>query len=326
MEGIVEGMIHILDEIKDAKRIGITGHVRPDGDCLGSTLALWHFIKNARPDALVKVYLEKPAACFDCLPGITEIDSEFQETEPFDVFFVLDSVAEPDRIGGSYPMFEKAAKTINIDHHISNVNGSGDLNYVVPDASSASEVMYDLIGKENIDEDIAVCLYIGITHDTGILQFSNTAPKTLRIIADLVEFGFDFPALIDLTYHQKTYAQNQILGRALLESILFMDGQCIVSYIDKKTMDFFGCTEKDMDGVVNQLRITTGVEVAIFVYECGSNEKKVSLRSNGKIDVAKVATFFGGGGHVRASGCTMKGTYHDVINNISAEIEKQMKS
>lgn len=318
-------MICILDEIKDAKRIGISGHIKPDGDCIGSTLALWHFIRNKRPDAYVKVFLEKPASCFDCLPGVSEIDSDFAETEKFDVFFVVDSVAEPDRIGASYPMFEKATKTINIDHHISNANGSGDVNQMVPDASSASEVMFDLIGMENMTAEIATCLYIGITHDTGIMQFSNTSSKTLRIVADLVEFEFDFPALIDITYHQKTYAQNQILGRALLESILFMDGKCIASYIDRKTMQFFGCTEKDMDGIVNQLRITTGVEVAIFIYESGPNEKKVSLRSNGLVDVSNVATFFGGGGHVRASGCTMTGTYHDVINNLSREIEKQIK-
>lgn len=316
-------MIDILKETKDAKRIGITGHVRPDGDCVGSTLALYHFLKkNCDTNVYIKVFLEKPADIFACLPGIDEIESEQVEDEVFDVFFALDTVA--DRSGAAFSMFQKAKKTINIDHHISNAKGSGQLNYVLPNASSACEVLYDLIGKEQLDENIAICLYTGIVHDTGVMQYSNTAPKTMRVVADLLEFDFDFPKLIDETFHQKTYVQNQILGRALLESILFMDGKCIVSTIDQKTMEFFECGPKDMDGIVNQLRVTTGVEVAIFMYETGTMEYKVSLRSNGLVDVSLVASFFGGGGHIRAAGCSMNGTFHDVINNISREIEKQL--
>lgn len=318
-------MIDLLKEVQGAKKIGITGHVRPDGDCIGSTLALYHFLKNHMPqDVEVRVFLEKPADIFYCLPGIDVVESGEITNEKFDVFFVLDSVA--DRCGDAYILFQNAAKTINIDHHISNANGSGDVNYVVPSASSACEVMFDLIGKDNIDEKIAICLYVGIIHDTGVMQYSNTNPKTLRIVADLLEFQFDFPKLIDETFHQKTYVQNQVMGRALLESILFMDGRCIVSSVDRKTMEFYGCTPKDMDGIVNQLRVTTGVEVAIFMYETNTLEYKVSLRSNGTVDVSKVAVYFGGGGHVRAAGCTVSGTLHDVINNVSREIAKQIEA
>lgn len=317
-------MIDILMELKDAKRVGITGHVRPDGDCVGSTLALYHYLKKKLPkETYVKVFLEKAADIFACLPAFDEIDTEHVEEEPFDVFFVLDSVS--DRTGEAFAMVQNAKKVINIDHHISNSSGSGDVNYVLPEASSACEVLYDLLEKDEIDENIAVCLYNGIIHDTGVMQYSNTSPKTLRIVAELLEFGFDFPKLIDETFYQKTYIQNQILGRALLESILFMDGQCIVSEIDRKTMEFFDVTSKDMDGIVNQLRVTAGVEVAVFMYEIGTLEHKVSLRSNGKVDVAKVATYFGGGGHVRAAGCTVSGTFYDVINNISREIAKQLE-
>lgn len=316
-------MIDIIKEVSDAKRIGITGHVRPDGDCIGATLALYHYLKKKLPaDCYVKVFLEEPADIFFCLPGCDVIETKLNEDEPFDVFFILDSV--PDRTGEAFTMVSRASKVINIDHHISNASGSGDVNYVLPQASSTCEVLYELMSREDLDEEIAVCLYTGIIHDTGVMQYSNTSSKTLRIIADLVEFGFDFSKLIDDTFYRKTYIQNQILGRALLESILFMDGRCIVSEIDQKTMSFFGCCPKDMDGIVNQLRITTGVEVAIFMYETGTLEHKVSLRSNGRVDVSKIAEFFGGGGHVRAAGCTVVGTYHDAINNISREIAKQL--
>ena len=113
------------------------------------------------------------------------------------------------------------------------------------------------------------------------------------------------------------------MGRALLESIRFMDGKCVVSVLDKKTMDFYEATSQVLGGIVSQLRSIKGVECAIFMYETGVLEYKVSLRSGGRINVSKIASYFGGGGHVRAAGCTMNGTSHDVINNLSLHIEKQ---
>ena len=178
--------------------------------------------------------------------------------------------------------------------------------------------------KDVIDETIAVPIYLGIVHDTGIMQYSNTSPKTLRIVANLLEFGFDFSALIDDTFYGKTYVQNQIMGRALMESILIMDKRVIVSHIDLPTMKFYGVTSKDLDGIVSQLRYTKGVDCAVFMYETEPLQYKVSLRSNGVVDCAKVCQFFAGGGHVRAAGCNLTGTFYDVINNISAQIAKQI--
>ena len=168
-------------------------------------------------------------------------------------------------------------------------------------------------------------LYIGIIHDTGVFKYSNTSPRTLRVAAELIEFGFDFPRLIDETFYEKTYIQNQLMGRAVLESIRFLDGRCIVSMIDRKAMKFYQADPKDLDGIVNQLRIVKGVECAIFMYETAPMEYKVSMRSNGKVDVAEIAMKFGGGGHTRAAGCNMKGTYYDTINNLSVHIEEQLQ-
>ena len=179
--------------------------------------------------------------------------------------------------------------------------------------------------KSLLDEEIAKALYIGIVHDTGVFRYSNTSPKTLRAAAELISYGFDFSRLIDETFYEKTYVQNQILGRALLESIIFMDGKCVVSMVDKKTMGFYRADSHDLDGIVNQLRLTKGVECAIFMYQTDVLKYKVSLRSNGRVDVAKVAMFFGGGGHVRAAGADMQGTFHDIVNNLSAQIDAQLK-
>lgn len=315
-------MINILEECKGAKTIGISGHVRPDGDCCGSVSALYQYLKKVYKDARIEVLLEQPSAVFADLPGYEMMTGSYENPTEFDVFFILDSVQE--RIGFAQEYAEKAKKTINIDHHISNPATDCDVNYVVTEAGSTAELIYEVIGKENLDEQIARSIYIGMIHDTGVFQYSNTSPKTLRIAADLLEYGFDFPKLIDETFYEKTYVQNQILGRALLESILFMDGKCIASMIDRKLMEFYNATSKEFEGIVNQLRIVKGVECAIFMYETGTLEYKVSLRSCGKVDVAKVASYFGGGGHVRAAGCTMSGTYYDVLNNLSKEIAKQM--
>lgn len=315
--------MNLLKEAEGAALIGISGHIRPDGDCVGSCLALYQYLSKALPEAEVHVYLEQPSGVFSFIKGYDSIETGCSEEKVFDVFFALDSNKE--RLGAAEKYFDGAKKTINIDHHISNAKGCGNVNVIDPEISSASELLYTLLEEELVDEHIAKALYLGMVHDTGVFQYSNTSPETLRRAAKLIAYGFDFSALIEETFYEKSYVQNHILGRALLESFLLMDGQCIVSSLDKKTMDFYGATSKDLEGIVSQLRVTAGVECAIFMYQTDTLEYKVSMRSKGKVDVAKVASYFGGGGHVRAAGCTMNGTVHDVINNLSLHIEKQLK-
>lgn len=316
----------IIEEVKGAKTIGIGGHIRPDGDCVGSVMGLYLYLKKELPGAQIDVYLERPADIFSCIPEIDVIKSDFEkDVRPdmiYDVFLAVDCNAE--RLGAVEALYEKAGRRINIDHHISNM-GCGDLNIIEPERSSTCELLYELFEKERLDEDIAKTLYIGIIHDTGVFKYSNTSPRTLQVASELISFGFDFPRLIDETFYEKTYIQNQIMGRAVLESIRFLNGRCIVSMVDRKTMKFYQAEPKDLDGIVNQLRIVKGVECAIFMYEVAPMEYKVSMRSNGKVDVAEIAVKFGGGGHVRAAGCNMKGTYYDTINNLSVHIEEQLK-
>lgn len=314
--------LDILQECKEAKRIGVSGHVRPDGDCVGSCLALWQYLSNNLPDASVQVFLETPLEIFKDIKGFDNINSQFPEVEVFDVFFALDCGA--DRLGGAEKYFHAAKKTINIDHHVSN-SGTGDVNHVCPDVGSVCEVLFDLMEQDKVDKDIAMAIYIGMIHDTGVFQYSNTTPATLEKAAKLISFGFDFPTLIQETFYQKTYVQTQIMGRALMESIRFMDGRCIVSAIDRKTMEFYNVTPKDLDGIVNQLRNIKGVSCAIFMYQTDTLEYKISMRSDESLDVAAVAAQFGGGGHARAAGCTMPGTFHDCVNNLSFHIERLMK-
>ena len=165
---------------------------------------------------------------------------------------------------------------------------------------------------------------MGIVHDTGVFQYSCTSPETMEIAAELMRKGINGSEIIDKTYYEKTYIQNQILGRALLESMLIMEKRCIVSVIRQRSMKFFQAQPSDLEGIVSQLRLTKGVEVAIFLYEIEPQKFKVSLRSKGVVAVSMIAKHFGGGGHVRAAGVTMSGSSYDVINNITARIALQL--
>ena len=308
--------------LNDAVTIAIGGHIRPDGDCGGSCMGLYHYIRDNYSDKKVDVYLEEMPDKFYFLKATEFIRHEIPKDEVYDLFISLDC-GDKERLGFSAPLFDQAKRTYCIDHHVSNTGFAED-DYTVPDASSTCELVYQLMEEEKISLETAEALYLGIVHDTGVFQYTCATPSTFRMAANLLEKGVDGARLIQDTYYEKTYAQNQILGRTLLESILFMDKTCIASYVTKKTMDFYGVRVKDLDGIVSQLRVTKDVEVAIFMYELETNVFKVSLRSKERVDVSKVAKYFGGGGHKKAAGLTMAGTYYDVLNNLSRQIEAQM--
>ena len=316
--------MRIDDVIGDAKTVGISGHIRPYGDCIGSCMGMYLYLRKSYPQIRVDVFLQEIPEIYKFIKGSDQIRSDYEtDVDRYDLFIALD--AGKERLGEAEKFFDAAARTVNIDHHISNP-GTGDENYVVPQASSASELVTDVIDMNRMDRDIAEALYMGIICDTGVFKYSNTSPKTMQIGAELISYGFDFGSLIDSVFYEKTYNQNQMLGRALLESTLFMNGRCIASAVTRQTMEFYQAKSSDLDGIVSQLMLTAGVDCAIFLYETGTQEFKVSLRSNGSVNVAEVAQLFGGGGHARAAGCTMNGTVYDVINNLSRYIEQQFES
>ena len=314
-----------LAELLEGKTsVAIGGHVRPDGDCVGACMGLYQYLRDNYRDIETDVYLEEIPSHFSFVEGTGDIRHQVQPGKTYDLFICLDC-GDAERLGFSRPLFESAGQTFCVDHHISN-QAFADENYIVPDASSTSELVFRLLDCGRITRGIAEALYIGIVHDTGVFQYSCTGPETFRTAAALLEKGVDAPSIIERTYYEKSYAQNQILGRALLESIVFMHGQCIFSSVSQAVMRFYGVTPKELDGIVSQLRITKGVEVAIFLYEQEPNVYKVSLRSKEKVDVSRVAAYFGGGGHMKAAGCTMPGTVHDVINNLARQIAPQLET
>lgn len=318
--------INILEEVKDCRTIGISGHIRPDGDCVGSCMGMALYLENAMPEARIDVFLEELSQQLERnICGSEQIRHDYEtDVERYDVFICLD--CEKARLGSAEPFFDKAKKRINIDHHKTNP-GSGDVNYVVPDASSACELAYTTMDEQWITKDVAQNLYIGMVTDTGVFAYSNTGRRTMEIAGRLMDYGFDFPAIIREVFYVKSYIQQQIMGRALLESIRFLDGKCIVSRIDRQTMKFFQAGSSDMEGIASELLHTDGVVCSIFMYELAPMKYKVSLRSTGEVDVSEIAAIYGGGGHARAAGCTCDGAhYHDIVNTMSAHIEEQLKA
>ena len=316
-------MNKIASYLKDVKTVGIAGHVNPDGDCVGSTLSMYLYLKENYPEIQADLYLESVRPDFMFLQAADEHKETYLPGTVYDLFITID-VSTLDRIGVAGEAFSVAKKTLCIDHHVSNL-GFADDNHILPDASSASEVVFDMMEEDKITKGIAEALYLGIVHDSGVFQYSSTSSHTMQVAGKLMDKGINFTKIVEETFYQKTYAQQQILGRTLMESIRLLDGKCIAGVVSKEIMDLYVVTKQDLDGIVSQLRLTKDVEVAIFLYEIGIQEYKVSLRSKSYVDVNMVAKEFGGGGHVRAAGCTMNGGPHDVINSLTFYIEKMLK-
>lgn len=316
-------MSKIDDFLDGVKTVAIAGHVNPDGDCIGSCMAVWIYLADNFPEISADVYLERPRSVFSFIEGIENARQELIPGREYDLLILLD-ISSADRIGVAGPLLGKTKKVLCFDHHLTNKEVF-DWKFNHPEVSSTSEVLWNFLDSDRISEKCAEALYTGIVHDTGVFQYSCTSPQTMRIAASLMEKGIPFSRIVDESYYQKSYLQNQILGRALLESILLFDGRTIISYIRHRTMEFYGVTAADMEGIVSQLRNTEGVEVAIFMYEVSSETFRVSLRSKEYVDVSAIAQKFGGGGHLRAAGCTMQGTPYDVINNLTLYIEKDFR-
>ena len=315
-------MKKINDIIGDAKTIGIAGHVRPDGDCMGSCMSLYNYLKKNRPDLDVRVFLEFVDKKFNIIENTDQIITTGYDGTKFDLFISLDT-ASLDRLGLNLPFYENAKRTACIDHHASN-DGYADYNYILPKASSASEVLYDLLDEDLIDKSIAEPMYMGIAHDSGVFRFQSTTPKTMRIDANMIEKGVNVNMILEETFFRKTYNQMMVTAKIQSEAVLALDGKCIYGYCTSEMMEEYGVTTKDLDAVVASIRNVDGVEVAMFLYQLSEDSYKVSLRSKNYVDVSKIAVENGGGGHVRAAGAEIHGKLNDIINKLLNRIKQDI--
>ncbi len=317
-----EPTFNLIEECKDAKKIIVTGHIKPDGDCIGASIALTMYLRKRLPDAEIHLMLEKPAPCFAYLTGIELIETDYSgKPEDTDICIVVDT--NSGRIGNAQKYYDVAKKTINIDHHISNENGCADLNYVDPKASSASELIYRMMDKEFLDDETAKFIYLGITHDTGVFRFNSTSKDTMNIAAELITYNFDFSDLLEKTYYEKTFEQMKTISEIVANCERYCDGKVVYGFVTYEDFVKKNMNPNDFDGAINELRIIQGCECAVFMYPMNEVTIKVSLRSTGSVDVSKISETFGGGGHKRAAGFYQKAEREALFKDILGKIKEQ---
>lgn len=313
-------MNKLLELIENAKNIAITGHVSPDGDCTGSTLALYNYITENFEGKQVRVCLEKPSMKFSYMNGFDLISED-----PFlqaDLLVSLDA-SDRERLGSRGVMLDTAKESICIDHHVTNTNFA-KFNIVEYFRSSTCELLYTLLDYDKISVNTAVCLYTGIVHDSGVFKYQSTTRQTMEIAGALIDKGFDFTKIIDDTYFKKDFNATKLLGLVLTNAKLIFDGKCCYGLLDYDTWTGYIDDKKKMDGIIDNLRNIDGVEIALFMYETAKDEHKVSLRSI-NANVSSIAAALGGGGHMRAAGATVYGKADELLENtILPMIKKEL--
>ncbi len=315
----------IAEVIRENKSFFVTSHIRPDGDSIGSQLALKHILERLGKEVTIANHDPVPKI-YDFLSGRESIKQELPKNRKFNVVVVLDS---PDlsRLGSTAEIIRKAKVIINIDHHLGN-EGFGKYNYVDTKASAVGEEMYELtkVMGFKIDREIALCLYVGILTDTGSFRQSNTTPRTHEIVADLMKIGDLKPAQIThQVYETQLPSAIKLLSMTLDTLETSEDGQIAWMTITDEMFKVTGTTKAETENFINYVRSVKGSEVAILFTELVKDEVKVSFRSKSSADVNRIAKTFGGGGHLHASACTIKGDLEEVKEKVLAEVEKQLK-
>ena len=311
----------ILEEIKKADRIVILTHETPDGDAIGSSLGLKIALEKLGKN--IDLIMTSFARTFEFLPKVEEIKSD-SEIKEYDLAISLDCASLKRLDNKEY--FEKAKKTIVIDHHGSN-NMYGDINYVNPVAPACSEILLAILSyyEIDIDEEIGTCLMTGIITDTGGLQYQSTNADTFEYAAEMLRKGVDIADICKRTLQTKTKANFELQKRVMDRMELLENGKVAFSYINKKDMEEVSAEEGDHEGLVNIGRNIEGVEVSIFIRQNDEeNAYKASLRSGSYVNVSDVCLMFGGGGHPRAAGALIQGDVKLVKEKLLKEIKKYL--
>lgn len=314
--------------IKDSKNILIISHVNPDGDTLGTMCALRAAIYcryKKKPEMLI---LSKIPKIYEFLPNINESKTldMIDKSREYDLVVTVD-VASLDRIVDAQILFNKAKNTINIDHHGTN-NNYGDLAFVEPKASSSGEVLYKILKKLDWQMtaeclDVALSIYVAILTDTGGFRFENTGSEVFKIASELTRLGLDPKSLYKKCYESKSKAIVLFQGYCVGKATFSKDDKIAYTIVYKKDIEKFAVGDDATDGIAETLRAIDSTEVSFVVKEVDARICKISMRSK-SIDVAKVCSVFGGGGHRFAAGCTIKMSSEDAVKSLLKEINKEI--
>lgn len=312
------------ERLQEAGTVCVLGHVSPDGDCVGSCLALYNYIGSKYPEIRVQVYLDDPSEKFAYLNGFEKICTDCAVEKQYDLCIVCDC-AETSRIGKFLKYLPLAKRSFLIDHHMTNT-GFCDDHLIRPEASSTCEVLFELLDTGYVDQKTAECIYTGLVHDTGVFKYSCTSRRTMEIAGFCMEKGIPFGSIIDDSFYSMGFRARKLLGTVLSGLQSELDGRMVYSVLDRKTMIAAGVTSnRETDGFIDNIRNTEGAVCAAFFYQQPDGIYKASLRSNTeKLSVAAIAAEFDGGGHKLAAGCFIKGNVQDGIRKIAERVKEQL--
>ena len=288
----------VFSILEKSKNVAIFTHMMPDGDALGSSFSLKKVLEKMGKKADLYIV--------DAVPQRlkflgSDYKTEYKE-EGYDLMVALDC-GDLRRIHNYADVFDKHENTLSIDHHASNGNYAKE-NYVVPDASSTGEVLYEIFKENNveIDEEISALLYASIASDTGCFKFSNTKAKVHKYASELIEKGIDYAEINRLLFDTEEIVSYKLKGYAMSKVKLYENGKIGMVTITKEELDSLGASYEHTEGLSDVARVIEGVEVGVVIKE--NNDKfKISIRTNRYVDATKIAEKFDGGGHIRAAGC-----------------------
>ncbi len=327
MENRAESLQLVWHALHAGEKFFVAGHLNPDGDSLGCTLALTSLLE--RMGKQVYAYCA-PAVGADLqfLPGFSNLHVGQLPTQPdFDTVILLE--CSDRKRGGDLEAVLTAAKTlVNIDHHLVST-AYGHVNHIDAGASSTAEIIFQLFEESGGDflptPAEATCLYTGVVTDTGRFVHSNTTAEALRVASALVALGADVNKINQVIYFTKPYLELKVLGRALEKMQLRFDNKYSEIILTRHDFDSLGATPAQTQGIVSQPTMIPGVEVSALLKE-EPDKISVNLRSRGAADVSKIAQTFGGGGHARAAGFKVTGKpLHQVAQELANHVAHVVK-
>ncbi|HET9000923.1 MAG TPA: bifunctional oligoribonuclease/PAP phosphatase NrnA [bacterium] len=314
----------IAETLKSRQHVLLLNHVSPDGDCLGSTLALARALRGAGRRATVGSSDGVPEM-YRFLPGSSTVLAEIPEGERFDAVVFMEC-SSPERAGALAARAAGVPLWVNVDHHVSNT-GYGDLVLWDPGAAAVAEVVFPIVTafQPRLDPETAVCLMTALLTDTGSFHYASVTPKSFELAAELVRAGASPMAVFEQVYENRSTSSLRLLGMALVRMTICEDGRVAWTTITQAMLKEAGATMEESEGVVGALRTVRGIQVAILFKE-ESDEISVSLRGVGSVRANVIAEAFGGGGHAAAAGFTVKGPVDDVVRQTLAAVRRELSA
>lgn len=314
----------LLKFIKPAKNILIATHENPDGDGIGSIIALGEGLRQLGKK--VTLYIKDPVPeMYHFLPGYKKIKQSLKKNVDFDLSFIVD-LGELERVGEEFKNHKGRKPTISLDHHAKG-NHNADYNFCLPKQAASGEVIYKILKalKVKLNNTMAMGMYTAIVTDTGSFKYSNTTKETFEIATDLMNYNVDVWKVALHCFETFSPERMELLKRVIARMEVHKSKKIASIAFLKEDFKKTGAKEEDTEGFINYPRSIDTVEVALAFREINKNLYKVSMRSKNYVDVAKIAMKFDGGGHIRASGCKLSGSLESVKKKLIAEINKSLK-